>query len=269
MFEWWRERQRDKILAQPFPEAFVGFLTRNVRHYQRLDERERERLQDLVQVFVAEKHWEGCGGLTLTDEMKVTIAAQACLLVLELPHRLYENVESIFVYPSSVVRPEPVQGVFIRSRSLVASGPIALLGEAHLRGPVVLAWDRVLRDGRDERTGHNLVYHEFAHKLDMLDGSMDGTPPLASDAERASWHVICERAFLDLRARAERGEPTFLDAYGATDEAEFFAVATEHFFDQPQALQRDQPELYGVLASFYRQDPAARAAALAQHRTRA
>ncbi len=109
----------------------------------------------------------------------------------------------------------------------------------------------------------NLVYHEFAHKLDMLEGRADGSPPLASNTERASWHAVCERAFLDLRARSERGEPTLLDAYGATDEAEFFAVATEHFFDQPQALQRDQPELYRVLASFFRQDPAARAAALA------
>ncbi|MET0343197.1 MAG: M90 family metallopeptidase [Polyangiales bacterium] len=257
MFEWWRERKREKILEAPFPDAYEAFLERNVGHYARLDDVQQKHLRDLVQVFVAEKHWEGRGGLTLTDEMRVTIAAQACMLVLALPHRLYENVESIFVYPSAVVRPDAKPGVFVQTRQLVASGPLALYGEAHVRGPVVLAWDRVLRDGRNTRDGHNLVYHEFAHKLDMLDGSADGTPPLASRAELAHWRDVCERVYLDLRARTERGEATFIDAYGATNEAEFFAVVTEHFFDQPRSLRSEEPELYDALASFYRQDPAA------------
>jgi Mlc titration factor MtfA (ptsG expression regulator) len=179
-------------------------------------------------------------------------------LVLELPHRLYENVESILVYPITVLRPAPKVGVFVRSGAIVASGPIALLGEAHhVSGPVVLAWDRVLRDGTHPHNGHNLVYHEFAHKLDTLDGHADGTPPLATREQRERWHSVCERVFLDLRARAERGEPTFLDDYGATNEAEFFAVVTEHFFDQPRALRDAEPELYEVLSAFYRQDPAA------------
>lgn len=257
MFEWWRERKREKILEQPFPAEHAAVLERNVKHYQRLDAKQQQRLRDLVQVFVAEKSWEGCAGLVLTDEMKVTIAAQACLLVLELPHHLYENVESILVYPSTVLRPETKAGVFVRSGSIVASGPIALLGEAHLRGPVILAWDRVLHDGRQPRDGHNLVYHEFAHKLDMLDGHADGTPELETRAERARWQEVCERTFLELRARRERGERTFIDDYGAVNEAEFFAVVTEHFFDQPQALKRAEPDLYGVLSAFYRQDPAA------------
>jgi MtfA peptidase len=256
MFEWWRERKREKLLEQPFPEAHVRILERNVKHYARLDEPAQKRLRDLVQVFIAEKHWEGCGGLALSEEMQVTIAAQACLLVLELPHNLFENVESIFVYPSTVVRPETAQGVFVRSRSLVASGPIALFGEAHVRGPVVLAWDRVLRDGRNPVDGHNLVYHEFAHKLDMLDGSADGTPPLETSAERQRWREVCERSFLALRARSARGEASFLDQYGAVNEAEFFAVASEHFFDQPRALEQADRELYRVLSCFYRQDPA-------------
>jgi Mlc titration factor MtfA (ptsG expression regulator) len=256
MFGWWRERQREKLLGEPFPEDWVRVLERNVKHYGRLPTAQQKELRDLVQVFVAEKNWEGCGGLELTDEMKVTIAAQACLLVLARPHRLYDDVESIFVYPSAVMRPAREQGVFVRSPELLASGPTALLGEAHVRGPVILAWDRVLRDGKNPHDGHNLVYHEFAHKLDMEDGSPDGTPELESRAEVQRWREVCERSFLTLRKRTERGQRTFLDAYGATNEAEFFAVATEHFFDQPRELQRVEPDLYQILSSFYQQDPA-------------
>jgi MtfA peptidase len=260
MFEWWRERKRDKILAQPFPSEQVAVLERNVKHYGLLSADERQRLRDLTQVFVAEKTWEGCGGLELTDEMKFTIAAQACLLVLELPHRLYQNVDSILVYPSTVLRPAERNGVFVRSSSLLESGPVALLGEAHRGGPVILAWDRVLRDGTRPHDGHNVVYHEFAHKLDMLDGDADGTPPLASREERQRWQDVCERAFLELRERTERGERSFIDDYGATNEAEFFAVVTEQFFDQPHELHDAEPALYALLREFYRQDPIARVA---------
>lgn len=256
MLEWWHERKRAKILATPFPAEWEAHLVRNVAHYARLDDEQRARLRELVQVFIAEKHWEGCGGLTLTDEMRVTIAAQACLLVLELPHRMYREVESIFVYPGVVKRPEQAQGVFMRSRDLIAQGAVALAGEAHVRGPVVLAWDRVLRGGQRPCDGENLVYHEFAHKLDMLDGSPDGTPPLRNREELQRWVAACEAAFLELQRRTARGEPTLLDSYGATNEAEFFAVATEHFFDRPGELRRVLPDLYQVLASFYRQDPA-------------
>lgn len=256
MFDWWRGRRRERILKRPFPAQHQAVLERNVKHYQRLAPADQRRLRDLVQVFVAEKRWEGCGGLELTDEMKVTIAAQACLLVLELPHRRYENVESILVYPSTVVRPERPQGVFVHSGTLIDGGPLALLGEAHQHGPVILAWDRVLRDGLRPRDGHNLVYHEFAHKLDMLDGHADGTPPLVSREQRRQWHEVFEAAFLDLRERAERGEPSFIDEYGATNEAEFFAVVTEHFFDQPRELREENAALYQALCSFYRQDPA-------------
>jgi MtfA peptidase len=254
MFDWWRERKHAKILEQPFPSEQLAVLERNVKHYHRLTPNDRQRLRDLVQIFIAEKNWEGCGGLVLTEEMKFTIAAQACLLVLELPHRFYENVESILVYPSTVLRPER-RDVFVDSGTLVA-GPLALWGEAHQHGPVILAWDRVLRDGQRPNRGQNLVYHEFAHKLDMLDGHADGTPPLHSREQRQTWHDVFEAAFLELRERAERGEPSFIDEYGGTDEAEFFAVVTEHFFDQPRELREEHPQLYEALHAFYRQDPA-------------
>jgi Mlc titration factor MtfA (ptsG expression regulator) len=256
MLHWLRDRRRAKWAAEPFPAAWQEAIARNVAHWRWLSGAERLALQGLVQVFVREKHWEGCGGLTLDDEIRVTVAAQACLLVLALPHNLYENVESILVYPSTVVPPEAEQGVFVRG-PLVPRPRSPRLGEAHHRGPVVLAWDEVKRSGRSAR-GHNLVFHEFAHKLDMLDDRADGTPPLPDSGAYTRWVEVCAREFLTLRDEVERGAPSLIDDYGATDEAEFFAVATELFFDRPQDMQREHPDLYGVLRDFYRQDPAAR-----------
>ena len=251
----------------PFPDAWDGYIERNMAHYRWLDEGERRRLRGLVQVFVAEKHWEGAGGLVLTDEVRVTIAAQACLLVLELPHDLYRNVQSILVYPSTVVAPERRLGTFEIPREPL-DGPLPILGQAQLRGPVILVWDAVERTGRHPERGHNVVYHEFAHKLDMLDGSADGTPPLHGRDEYRRWVGVCSREYHALRAQAKQGQRSFLDAYGATSEAEFFAVATEQFFDAPVALRRHHPDLYTVLEAFYRQDPATRVEARQTRRSR-
>ncbi len=185
------------------------------------------------------------------------IAAQACLLQLGLAHDYYRNVQSILVYPSTVVPPEYHPGVFERVDGPVAS-PVPLLGQAFSQGPVILVWDAVLRGARHPEQGHNLVYHEFSHKLDMLDGAADGTPPIADKAQFAEWVVVCSREFLRLRGLAAKGHKTFLDSYGATNEAEFFAVATEEFFDRPLALKEHAPALYHVLSAYYRQDPAGR-----------
>ena len=254
---WLRERRRRKILETPFPEAWEGHLERGLAHYRWLDASEQRALRDLVQVFVAEKRWEGCGGLVLDDEIRVVIAAHACLLVLGLPHELYRNVETILVYPSTVVLPPRRLGAFEVARAPLP-GPMPILGQALRQGPVVLVWDDVVRTVRHPERGHNVVYHEFAHKLDLLDGSADGTPPLGSRDEYRRWAEICSREYLALRERAEQGLPTFLDAYGATNEAEFFAVATEQFFDAPVSLRQAHPDLYAVLSGFYRQDPAVR-----------
>ena len=214
-------------------------------------------LVDLVRLFVAEKHWEGCGGLELTDEIRVTIAGQACLLVLGLDHVLYRNVESILVYPSTVVPKRVEPSIFAPPAIVPESMPI--LGEAHRGGPVILTWDAVRRGGRHPETGHNVVYHEFSHALDMLDGAADGVPPL-DQAAYEGWVRVCTREFQALREAVERGEPTLLDPYGSTDVGEFFAVVTELFFDRPLEMRARHPELYGVLAEFYKQDPAAREA---------
>jgi len=254
---WFAERRRRRLLAEPFPEAWRTIIERNIRHFGELDDAERERLCGFVQVFVAEKTFEGCGGLELDDEMRVTIAAQAGLLVLGRPHDYFRNVQSILVYPSTIVTPDRPGGAFEIPRVQTSSG-IPILGEAQLRGPVLLVWDAVKRGARHPEQGHDVVYHEFAHKLDMLDGAADGTPPLGSRQAVARWVEVCGTAFNALRERVDKGQSTFIDAYGATNEAEFFAVATEFFFDRPVEMRQHEPDLYGVLRDFYGQDPAAR-----------
>jgi Mlc titration factor MtfA (ptsG expression regulator) len=257
MFHWLRDHQRAEIRKRPFPPQWEAFVHANLAHYRVLGEAERFELNAMIQVFLEEKQWEGCGGLQLTDEIRVTIAAQACLLQLGLPHDYYRNVDSILVYPSTVVVPERSPGVFERVDAPVGA-PVPILGQAFARGPVILVWDAVLHGARHPEQGHNVVYHEFAHQLDMLDGAADGTPPIAGPDQLATWVEVCTREFLRLRGLAEKGHSTFLDAYGAQNEAEFFAVATEEFFDRPLALLQHAPDLYRVLRDYYRQDPAAR-----------
>ena len=167
-------------------------------------------------------------------------------------------MQTILVYPSTVVPPERHPGGFERVAGPVEV-PVPILGQAFAQGPVILVWDAVLHGARHPEQGHNVVYHEFAHKLDMLDGAADGTPPLAGRGQLAEWVAVCSVEFLRLRRLADKGHKTFLDAYGATSEAEFFAVATEEFFDRPLALRKHSPDLYRVLGAYYRQDPAARA----------
>ena len=255
---WLRERRRQKRLRDPFPAAWEKTLDRNVAHYSVLAGEDASRLRDFIQIFVAEKSWEGCGGLEMTDEIRVTISAQAGLLVLGLPHQFFRNIKSILVYPSVILTPDRPVGVFELPGEVKHSG-IPILGEAQLHGPVLLVWDAVKQNARHPERGHDVVYHEFAHKLDMLDGAVDGTPPLESREALTHWADVCGREFGELRARVARNKKTFLDAYGATNEGEFFAVATENFFNRPEAMLREEPELYALLRKFYRQDTARRA----------
>lgn len=257
MFNWLRDNRREKLRELPFPTEWETYIRANVAHYCVLDNAERAELRAMMQVFLNEKNWEGCGDLELTDEIRITVAAQACLLLLGLPHNYYRNVDSILIYPSTVVPPERHLGVFERLDSPVDSSA-PLLGQAFAQGPVILVWDAVLHGARHPEQGHNVVYHEFAHKLDMLDGAADGTPILADQEQFTEWVAVCSREFLRLRSLAENGHKTFLDTYGAKNEAEFFAVGTEEFFDRPLALREHAPDLYHVLSAYYRQDPAGR-----------
>ncbi len=258
LFGWLTERRRARLLEQPFPPAWERAIQANMGAYRTLDREERRHLRDLVQVFAAEKHWEGAGGLSITDEIVATISAQACLLILGLDHDLYRRVDSIVVYPSTVLAPARRPGMF--EISTIAQGaPMPVVGQAFTRGPVILVWDAVRRGGRHPHSGHNVVYHEFAHKLDMLDGTPDGTPPIADRATYRRWVQVLTAAYEDLQRAQARGVRTLLDPYALTSAAEFFAVATEVFFERPLELAREQHDLYGVLRQFYRQDPAARA----------
>jgi Mlc titration factor MtfA (ptsG expression regulator) len=256
MWSWLTERRRAHLLAQPFSEAWRRTLETNVGAYGLLDAAERARLCELVQVFVAEKHWEGCGGLELNDEIRVTIAGCACLMILWREHELFARVDSIFVYPSTMIARRP------QLQTYTSLTPVrdhhALLGSAMYGGPVVLAWDDALKGARDPHDGRNLVFHELAHKIDELSGAVDGTPPLPDAAHRRAWARAFEPAFLAQRARRDLGEPSFLRDYAVTNEAEYFAVATESFFEQPAELARELPDVYAQLREFYNVDLAAR-----------
>lgn len=256
IFAWLDERRRKRILQAPFPEEWTQALRRNMVHFAYLDADEQRRLCDLIQLFIHDTHWEGCAGLELTDEIKVSIAGQACLLVLNLEHVQYANVETILVYPSTFV-PRRVEGSIFANPGIV-NPALPLLGEAHQRGPVILTWDAVQRSGRHPELGQNVVYHEFAHKLDMLDGAVDGVPPLKDRAAYERWESVYKAEYERLRELSAQGREGLLDPYGSTDPAEFFAVVTEAFFDRPLELVAQHPELYQESSAFYRQDTAAR-----------
>ena len=252
-FAWLKHNRRQRLLAQPFPAEWLDYLHRNVVHYRHLSPAEQAKLHDDLRVFLAEKNWEGCRGLTLTDEIKVTIAAHACLLVLALEEDSLARVQSILVYPDSFKVPGG------RDRfGIVHEEGATLSGEAWYRGPVILSWDDTLYDARHPRQGRNLPLHEFAHQLDMLTGAADGTPPLEGLERQRRWQEVMTAEYQRLGDAAENGEATLLDPYGATNPAEFFAVASECFFVRPLALERRHPALYDVLRDYYRQDPAAR-----------
>jgi Mlc titration factor MtfA (ptsG expression regulator) len=253
-FSWLKQRRRRKILETPFPSEWRDFVHRNVAHYRYLSSREQAKMRDDLRIFLAEKNWEGCGGLQLTDEIKVTISAQACLLVLGMEHNYFDRVATILVYPHGYVshREEPGPD------GQVHTGPQARRGEAWYRGPVILSWADVRAEAREPGQGHNLVAHEFAHQLDMLDGVINGTPRLGGEDELLRWKEVMTAEYQRLIDESELGRATLLDQYGTTNEAEFYAVATECFFDLPVELQQHHPRLYDLLRDYYNQDPAER-----------
>lgn len=245
-------RRRERIRSQPFPAHLRLLVEENLPIFRRLPPADQAELLGHVQVFLAEKHFEGCGGLELTDEIRVTIASQACLLLLHRDTDYYPHLHTILVYPSSYTE-EAERYV---GGGLWEDGPEHRLGHTarELRA-LVLAWDAARHGARDPSDGRNVILHEFAHQLDFENRSADGTPDLDTRAEYLAWARVMGAEFNALRVAEAEGEPTILDWYGAANPTEFFAVATEAFFERPRALQERHPELYEELQKFFRQDP--------------
>jgi hypothetical protein len=257
MFGFLKKSRRDRIRSQPFPVEWRDILVRRYSMYSRLSLADRQELEGLIRVFLAEKQFEGCGGQEVTDEVRVLIAAQACLLLLRRDTDCYPLLHSILVYPSSYIAKtwrREKDGTIIEGNQVRG-------GESWPHGTVVLAWDEAFAGAVELNKGRNLVLHEFAHQLDGEDGVTDGAPLLSGSNlwqihnRYQAWAGVLSDEFQQLRRAAEAGRETVLDVYGAQNPAEFFAVATECFFEKPDRLKERHPALYAELQEFYRQDP--------------
>jgi Mlc titration factor MtfA (ptsG expression regulator) len=244
-----RKQKRRMLLSTPFPPAWNAILKKNLPPYSKLSPQLQQQLHNATRIFVAEKSFEGCGGLTLTDEIKVTIAAQACMLLLNRKMEYYPKLYSVLVYPSTYVAGTRHT---IRGHSNETS---VRLGESWHAGAVVLAWDSVKHGAANFNDGHNVTMHEFAHQLDQHYGAADGAPALASRSAYSAWARVFSKEYEHLRRKTAKGRKSVMDGYGATNPTEFFAVATETFFEKPGQLKIKHPELYEELYSFYRVNP--------------
>jgi Mlc titration factor MtfA (ptsG expression regulator) len=238
----------------PPAAATIEILQHDVHFYPALPAPQRDRLHRLVAQFLDEKEFWGSQNLAVTIEMKVYIAAHACLMVLGLPRLgLYPTAREVIVFPSHFG--ESIECIAPDGRTIVIDDKH--VGQTWRRGPVLLSWDDIDPAARVPMMGHNTIYHEYAHVLDMMDGEADGVPPLESTDQLAAWQRVLGDEYRSLVAADRAGRRSFLDPYGAQDPAEFFAVATEQFFEQPRRFQRLHRALYGQLRQFYKQDPAA------------
>jgi len=254
IFNWLKARRRARILKTPFPLHWNEIIRQSVPQIEVLTGSQQQRLRRRLQIFVAEKNWEGCNGLKLTEEMRVIIATMACLLVAGFEEEeYYDHVLSILIYPDSYV----ARNTQVLGTGTVIEGQQARIGEAWYRGPVILSWNDISETARNETFGRNVVLHEFAHQLDMLNGrAADGIPMLASEMHLKQWKAIMQAAYDQLVAACRDGQRTLIDCYGATSPAEFFAVTTELFFEAPTPLRHWHPDVYHQLSRFYGLDPA-------------
>ncbi len=247
----WFGRKPPRANAE-FNPAWLDVLSRNVPYYRQLPEDQKARLREIALVLLNEKHWEGCRGFTLTDEMRLTIAGHAACLLLGRPDGYFPRLKTILVYPSMFL----VQEEFHGPDGTIAEDPIEHAGQSWDLGVVVLAWDEVEQSAERAGDAYNVVLHEFAHQLDAAATETDGAPSLDDPALRKRWADVMQRHYDKLAHDVRRGKQTLLDPYGLEAPAEFFAVATETFFEAPQELKAEHPELYGLLMDYYKQDPA-------------
>ena len=245
-----RKQQHEKLKATVFDPEWVLILQKNMGLYNKLPVPLRLKLHGLINVFLHEKNFSGFNGLIITDEIKVTIAAQACSLMLNRDQSLYPTLYNIFVYPAAFKSVQTVSDGVVHTEQEVVR-----LGESWQRGHIVLSWQDAKQGGLNDKDGHNVIYHEFAHQLDNDDGAIDGTPVLDSAENYSSWIKVFEQEYLHLRDEVYADKKTLIDSYGAESEGEFFAVVTELFFEKPKQFEKKHPALYKELARFYRLNP--------------
>ena len=236
MIGWLRKRKRRKIIAAPWDDRVLSLVQRRVLKNKRLSTAQHNRWLDCIKVIAAEKNWEGCDGLEMTDEVQFTIAAHASQLLIGTEDYYFDGIKSILVFPQAFTR-EWRNGLLVGQRTLS--------GEAWQGGPIVLSWADVMRNAKQR--GHNVVIHEFAHHLDGLDGEMAGslTFPVTQDSQR--WQRVSRNEYERLCDASRHGAYSLLDYYGATNRAEFFAVATEAFFELPREMSREHTELFELM----------------------
>jgi len=247
----WPHMRITRIQKRAFPESWHQTLIDRLPFVARVPLAEQEQLKFLIKVFLADKEFYGCAGQEIDDDIRVTVAAQACLLLLNQDRTPYPNLDSILIYPSTFVATREVANEL----GLVSTNHIAMLGESWSQGKVVLAWDNVKKGVMNLQDGQNVVLHEFAHQLDHESGSTNGAPVLNTRGAYRSWAHVFSEEFEELQKDAMRGRHSLLDHYGATNPAEFFAVATETFFERPKEMAAYHQELYQQLKDYYKLDP--------------
>ncbi|MEH2055888.1 MAG: M90 family metallopeptidase [Nostoc sp.] len=245
------KRRRNRLKHRPFPPLWNAIIENNLPIYPCLSPDEIRRLQGHIQVFLAEKQFIGCRGLQVTEEMKLTLAATACLLLLNERGQYFPRLRSILVYPNAYF----VQETNSIGNYVVEERRVARLGESWTTDQVVVSWEQVKQDTDNWRDGRNVVLHEFAHQLDQEDGKAEGVPILQRNSDYLSWANVMTEAYQQLCNDVLQGVKTVMDSYGATNPAEFFAVATETFFEKPHQLLSKHPALYQQLQRYYQLDP--------------
>ena len=243
--------RRKFLKLQPFPEFWENIMKEKIQLYRIFPDDLKKQLYDDIKIFIDEKKFEGCGGLEVTEEMKVVIAAEACMLLLNRESNDFPTLKTILIYPHPFTARN-----FSKIGNQYVNEPSTRSGESWTRGNVVLAWDYVKHGAINGKDGQNVVLHEFAHQLDQEDGAADGAPILEKASRYASWGRVLSKEFSELREKLKKHQKTLMDSYGATNPAEFFAVATETFFEKAWQMKKREPELYDELKNYYKIDPA-------------
>jgi Mlc titration factor MtfA (ptsG expression regulator) len=245
------KRKRNHLKLLPFPPLWQAIIKQNLPIYYCLSPDERKQLQGYIQVFLAEKQFIGCRGLQVTEEIKITIAAVACLLLFNKQSNYFSKLRSILVYPSTYL----VQEKSYLGNYVIEENWVARLGESWTNDRVVLSWEQIKRDTSNWQDGHNVILHEFAHQLDQEDGKAEGVPILPKNLDYSTWAKVMAQEYQQLCHDIERGVKTVIDSYGAMNPAEFFAVATETFLEKPHQLREKHPALYRLLQCYYQLNP--------------